>query len=55
MNLNLSQIKEVPLGAVRIEEIENGIHFYRFNKEQELLYKNRNEDFYKKTFATSGI
>ncbi|MBQ6848095.1 MAG: SGNH/GDSL hydrolase family protein [Clostridia bacterium] len=55
MNLNLSQIRDITIGAVRIEKIDNGIHFYRFTKQQEELYKNRRDDFYKKTFATSGI
>ncbi len=52
MKLNLSQIKDITLGAVRIEEIDNRIHFYRFTKAQEELYKNRNANFYRKTFAT---
>lgn len=55
MNLNLSQIRDITTGAVRIEEIDNGIHFYRFTQQQEKLYKNRSDDFYKKTFATSGV
>ena len=55
MKLNLSQIKDITLGAVRIEEIDNRIHFYRFTKAQEELYKNRNANFYRKTFATSGV
>jgi lysophospholipase L1-like esterase len=55
MKLNLSQIKDITLGAVRIEEIEGNIHFYRFTKEQEELYRNRNNDFYSKTFSTSGV
>ena len=55
MNLNLSQIRCITTGAVRIEEIDGNIHFYRFTKQQEELYKNRNDDFYKKTLATSGI
>lgn len=55
MNLNLSQIRDITTGAVRIKEIDNGIHFYRFTQQQEELYKNRSDDFYKKTFATSGV
>ncbi len=55
MNLTLSQIREITIGAVRVEKTENDIHFYRFTKEQEELYKNRSDDFYNKTFATSGI
>ncbi len=55
MNLNLSQIRDITTGAVRIEEIDKDIHFYRFTKQQEELYKNRSDDFYKKSFATSGV
>ena len=55
MKLNLSEIKEITLGAVRILENENGIDFYRFTEEQENFYEKRSEDFYKKTFSTSGI
>ena len=55
MNLNLSQIKEITLGAIRIEENESGFNFYRFTKEQEELYKNRSAEFYMKSFATSGV
>lgn len=55
MNLTLSQIKSITSGAVRIEEQADGIHFYRFTKAQEDLYKKRNPDFYMKTFSTSGV
>lgn len=55
MRLEFSKIKDITLGAVRIEQNENGISFYRFTKKQEEMYKNRSEDFYRKTFATSGI
>ena len=55
MNLNISQIREITTGAVRIEEIDNAFHFYRFTKQQEDLYKNRNLSFYKKTLSTSGV
>ena len=55
MTLNLSQIRDVTLGASRVEETENGIHFYRFSKSQEKLYLNRGNSFYMKTFSTSGV
>ena len=55
MKLNLSQIKNITTGAVRIEEIDNAFHFYRFTKHQEELYKNRDAIFYLKTFSTSGV
>ena len=62
MKLNLSQLKEITLGASRVEELDNGIHFYRFTKEQEDLYwdrldsrKKHSKDPYTKTFCTSGV
>ena len=55
MKLSLSQIKNITIGSVRIEDQSDGIHFYRFTKEQEELYKKRNPDFYIKSFSTSGV
>ena len=55
MNLTIDQIRSVAIGAARVEELENGIHLYRFTKEQEDLYRERNADFYNKTFSTAGI
>ena len=55
MNLNLSQIRDITLGAVRIEEIDNAIRFARFTKQQEELYKNRSAILYARTFSTSGV
>ena len=55
MKLSLSQIRQITTGAVRIEEVEDAIHFFRFTREQEELYKNRSDSFYMKTFATSGV
>ncbi len=55
MKINLSQLQSVTSGVVRITQDERGFHFYRFTEEQEALYKERNEDFYGKTFASSGV
>ena len=55
MKLTLSQIQSITLGASRICEENDGIHFYRFTKEQEDFYAGYREDFHVKTFATSGI
>ena len=55
MNLDLLQIKEITTGAARIEKTDDGFCFYRFTQEQEALYKDRSDDFYQKTFCTSGI
>ena len=59
MKLNLSQVRDITTGAVRIEEIDNEFHFYRFTKCQEKLYLDRSNDkkndFYAKTFSISGV
>ena len=59
MKLNLSQVRDITTGAVRIEEIDNEFHFYRFTKCQEKLYLDRSNDkkndFYAKTFSLSGV
>lgn len=55
MNINLLQLQSVTEGAVRVTQNEQGFHFYRFTQEQEALYKQRDEDFYGKTFASSGV
>lgn len=55
MVLDFKKIKEITLGAVRVENKDDGIHFYRFTTAQEELYKKRSEDYYKKSFSTSGV
>lgn len=58
MQLDSQKIKEITLGASRVEKDENGFNFYRFTERQEELYKNRRERgdvFYNLTFTTSGI
>ena len=55
MILDFAQVQAVTLGAARIAQQEDGIHFYRFTQEQEALYLERSKDFYKKTFCTSGV
>lgn len=55
MGMQFSQIQAITLGAARVEQHDNGIHFYRFTKQQEERYKERSADFYMKTFSTSGV
>lgn len=55
MQLNLKQITEITLGAARVTEEENGFNFYRFTENEEELYKQRSENSYVRTFATSGV
>lgn len=55
MKLDITQLKSITTGAVRIEQEEDGIHFYRFTQEQQALYAGVSADFLKKTHATSGV
>ena len=55
MKLSLEQIKSVTAGAVRIEEKDGRICFYRFTQEQQDFYFSHSKDFYKKSFCTAGI
>ena len=55
MKLNIEQIRKITRGAVRIEDEVDGVHFYRFTKAQEELYKNVSNDFFRKTHATAGV
>lgn len=55
MKLTLSQMKSVTLGASRICEETDGIHFYRFTKEQADFYAGYSEYLYNISLTTSGI
>lgn len=55
MKLDFLQVKNSALGAVRVTQEEDGFHFYRFTQAQEALYKSRSEEFYMKSFGTSGV
>ena len=41
MKLNIEQIRAISCGAVRVEETDFGVSFFRFTKEQEEMYKER--------------
>ena len=55
MKLTISQISPMTTGAVRIEQAEDGIRFYRFTQEQEEMYCLRNDDFYGRSFPPAGV
>lgn len=59
MKLSFEQIKNITTGAVRVEEEEGKIKFFRFTKEQEVLYKKtsieQNRRFDERCIATAGI
>lgn len=53
MKLTFDQLQSITLGAVHMEEKEDGIHFHRFTKAQEGFYKGGSHEV--TSFATSGI
>lgn len=55
MKLNYQQIKEILLGAVRIEEDNGLIKPHRFTEEQQEYYNKIREDFYLKTYTSAGM
>ena len=55
MRLDSSKIKSITLGAVRVEENENGISFHRFTEEQEKKYYDRWSEYYLRALAPSGV
>ncbi len=55
MQLNLRQMQKIVTGAVRTEQKDGVVRFYRFTKEQEELYKETKQLFYNRSFSTAGI
>ena len=48
MTLSFEQIKEITNGVQRIEQLDDGIHFYRFSEKEQSVYDGH--DFFKKTY-----
>jgi len=56
MLLTLEQIQDIARGCARVEEHDGAFWLMRFTEKQAQAYLDiGNEDFYKKTFATSGV
>lgn len=55
MQLTYEQIRSITTGAVSIEQEENGIRFYRFNREQRTLYQPRVRFLEEKMLSAAGI
>lgn len=53
--LHFDEIKTLITGAVRFKEENGGLVPLRFTREQEDFYQQRNRDFYRKCFCSSGI
>lgn len=56
MLLTLEHMKQIARGCARVEEQDDGFSLMRFTEKQAQAYLDiGNEDFYSKTFATSGV
>lgn len=55
MKLNLEKIREITVGAARVEEKDGEIYFYRYTKEQDERYRIRNPELRRRSLCTSGI
>lgn len=55
MLLNFEQIRSITTGAVSLEQEENGIRFYRFNREQQAFSQPRVRFMAEKMCSTAGI
>lgn len=55
MKLNLVQIREITVGAARVEEEDGAILFYRYTKEQDERYRIRNPELQRRSLCTAGI
>lgn len=55
MKLSVNALRAIITGAARIEEREGHLIPLRFTKDQERLYFEHDQDFYKKTFSSAGI
>lgn len=53
--LTLEQIKQIAFGVANVKEADGKMVFNRFTEEQQELYKTISDDFYMKSFSTSGV
>ncbi len=55
MKLTFEKLRGITTGAVRIEQVEDYVNFFRFTEEQQRFYEGYDLGFFKKTFATAGV
>ena len=55
MKLSFEQIKSFTKGAVRVEQFEDYVNFFRFTEKQQRFYEGYDLGFFRKTFATAGV
>ena len=56
MILNVEKIREITTGAARVEQIEGGVCFFRYTKEQDELYKSRSfQALWHRSLCSAGI
>ena len=55
MKLTFDQIKQITTGAIRIEQAEDGIHFYKCTEKQIEAWRKRNKDLGFRAAGTTGV
>ena len=55
MKLTYEQIKEITTGAIRTEQCEDGIHFYKCTDKQIAAWAEKNKDLGKHAAGTTGV
>ena len=55
MKLTLEQIQSIARGVAYVSEENDGVIFHRFTAEQEELYRQTGEDFYRKAQGSAGV
>ena len=55
MKLTLDQIKEITFGALRVEAMEDGIHFHKCTPKQELAMARLNAGLGERSLTTTGV
>jgi hypothetical protein len=53
--MTYEQIKQITTGAIRTEQCEDGIHFYKCTERQLEAWKSMSEVFYNRALATTGV
>ena len=55
MKLTFEQIKQITTGAVRMEQCEDGIHFYKCTEKQIAAWSEKNKDLGMRASGTTGV
>ena len=55
MKLTFEDIKKITIGSIKTVETEKGIEFFKCTEKQIEAFKAKNEGFYKRSLATTGV